>query len=219
MVHGTPWRLRCGILLAFTFLCAHQPLQAQSLFGGIEALLGGSPEPAVQAPVTTGALQTNQQRTRFVIGLPKTTEFEVFSLSNPNRVVVQVTETKLALAGATQDRAGRADQVVPGGSCRNRPLPRHHLRHRAGHRLQRAHREVARRYCRASRRRDRFVRSRHRQHCPAGQTEDGHDAAAVRIGRRRLCSRRCRARLSRRMCLAQSRLQAGHRHRPRARRT
>ena len=97
MVHGTPWRLRCGILLAFTILCAHQPLQAQSLFGGIDALLGGSPEPAAQAPVTTGALQTNQQRTRFVIGLPKTTEFEVFSLSNPNRVVVQVTETKLRL--------------------------------------------------------------------------------------------------------------------------
>jgi N-acetylmuramoyl-L-alanine amidase len=97
MVHGTPWRLRRGILLAFTILCAHQPLQAQSLFGGIDALLGGSPEPAAQAPVTTGALQTNQQRTRFVIGLPKTTEFEVFSLSNPNRVVVQVTETKLRL--------------------------------------------------------------------------------------------------------------------------
>ena len=97
MVHGTPWRLRRGILLAFTILCAHQPLQAQSLFGGIDALLGGSPEPAAQAPVTTGALQTNLQRTRFVIGLPKTTEFQVFSLSNPNRVVVQLAETKLRL--------------------------------------------------------------------------------------------------------------------------
>ena len=97
MVHGTPWRLRRGILLAFTILCAHQPLQAQSLFGGIDALLGGSLEPAAQAPVTTGALQTNLQRTRFVIGLPKTTEFQVFSLSNPNRVVVQLAETKLRL--------------------------------------------------------------------------------------------------------------------------
>jgi N-acetylmuramoyl-L-alanine amidase len=96
MVHGTSWRLRRGILLAFTILCAHQPLQAQSLFGGIDELLGGSSEPAA-APVTTGALQTNLQRTRFVIGLPKTTEFEVFSLSNPNRVVVQVAETKLRL--------------------------------------------------------------------------------------------------------------------------
>ncbi len=98
MVHGTPWRLRRGILLAFTILCAHQPLQAQSLFGEFgDALFGNSSEPTATAPVTTGALQTNQQRTRFVIGLPKTTEFQVFSLSNPNRVVVQVAETKLRL--------------------------------------------------------------------------------------------------------------------------
>jgi N-acetylmuramoyl-L-alanine amidase len=97
MVHGTPWRLRRGILLAFTILCAHQPLQAQSLLGDVgDALFGNSLEPAA-APVTTGALQTNLQRTRFVIGLQKTTEFEVFSLSNPNRVVVQVSETKLRL--------------------------------------------------------------------------------------------------------------------------
>jgi len=98
MVHGTPWRLRRGIVLAFTILCAHQPLQAQSLFGDVgDALFGNSSEPAAAAPVTTGALQSNQQRTRFVIGLPKTTEFQVFSLSNPNRVVVQVAETKLRL--------------------------------------------------------------------------------------------------------------------------
>ncbi|HEY8248745.1 MAG TPA: N-acetylmuramoyl-L-alanine amidase [Hyphomicrobium sp.] len=98
MVHGTPWRLRCGLLFLFTLLCAHTPLQAQNLFGGIESLLGGSSEPATsEPPTTTGALLSNQQRTRFVIGLPKTTEFEVFSLTNPNRVVVQLTETKLRL--------------------------------------------------------------------------------------------------------------------------
>lgn len=102
MVYGTPWRLRCGILLAFTLLCAHTPLQAQNLFDGIDSLLGGSPEPAVDVPATaaatvTGALLGTQQRTRFVIGLQKTTEFEVFSLTNPNRVVVQVTDTKLRL--------------------------------------------------------------------------------------------------------------------------
>jgi N-acetylmuramoyl-L-alanine amidase len=99
MVHGTPWRLRCGILLAFTLLCAHTPLQAQSLFGSVDGLFGGSTEPAAGAPAATvtGALLGNQQRTRFVIGLPKTTEFEVFSLTNPNRVVVQVSEIKLRL--------------------------------------------------------------------------------------------------------------------------
>ena len=87
-----------GYCSLFTLLCAHTPLQAQNLFGGIESLLGGSSEPATsEPPTTTGALLSNQQRTRFVIGLPKTTEFEVFSLTNPNRVVVQVTETKLRL--------------------------------------------------------------------------------------------------------------------------
>jgi N-acetylmuramoyl-L-alanine amidase len=98
MVYGTPWRLRFGILLAFTLLCARTPLQAQSLFDGVDSLFGGSSEPAANAQAaTTGALLDNQQRTRFVIGLPKATKFEVFSLSNPNRVVVQVTETKLRL--------------------------------------------------------------------------------------------------------------------------
>jgi N-acetylmuramoyl-L-alanine amidase len=99
MVYGTPWRVRRGILVALTLLCAHTPLRAQSLLEGAENLLkgadslfGGSSERTRLA-----AAATPQQRTRFVIGLPKTTEFEVFSLSNPNRVVVQVDETKLRL--------------------------------------------------------------------------------------------------------------------------
>jgi N-acetylmuramoyl-L-alanine amidase len=96
MVYGTPWRLRRGILLALTFLllCAHAPLQAQSLFGGVDSLFTGSTEPETQGKT---AFSDVHQRTRFVVGLPKTTDFEVFSLSNPNRVVVQITETKLRL--------------------------------------------------------------------------------------------------------------------------
>jgi len=100
MVYGTPWRVRRGILFALTLLCAHTPLQAQSFLDGAERILkgadslfGGPSEPAASQV----ASQEPQQRTRFVIGLPKTTEFEVFSLSNPNRVVVQVSETKLRL--------------------------------------------------------------------------------------------------------------------------
>jgi len=74
MVYGTPWRLRFGILLAVTLLCARTPLQAQSLFDGVDSLFGGSSEPAANAQAaTTGALLDNQQRTRFVIGLPKAT--------------------------------------------------------------------------------------------------------------------------------------------------
>jgi len=92
MVHGNPWRISRGALIAFTLLCATQPLQAQNLFDAAEKLFSGT---TVGAPATTAALPL--QRTRFVIGLPKTAEFEVFSLSNPNRVVVQVAETKLRL--------------------------------------------------------------------------------------------------------------------------
>ncbi len=95
MVHGNPWRIGRGILIAFTLLCAPQTLQAQSLLDAAESIFGGSSGKTAQAPSST-ALNLNQ-RTRFVIGLPKTTEFEVFSLSNPNRVVVQVAETKLRL--------------------------------------------------------------------------------------------------------------------------
>ncbi len=94
MVHGNPWRISRGILIAFTLLCATQPLQAQSLLDAAESIFGGS-ETAAQTPQATASVA--MQRTRFVIGLQKTTEFEVFSLSNPNRVVVQVADTKLRL--------------------------------------------------------------------------------------------------------------------------
>jgi len=96
MVHGSPWRLRCGTLLAFTIACALAPVQAQNLFEQAQNLFGVSSEPTASAP-PGGTLLGNQQRTRFVIGLPKATKFEVFSLSNPNRVIVQVTEVKLRL--------------------------------------------------------------------------------------------------------------------------
>ncbi len=95
MVHGNPWHISRGVIFAFTLLCATQPLQAQSLLDAAESLFGGSSEPSAQSTVASSA--TSTQRTRFVIGLPKQAQFEVFSLSNPNRVVVQVDETKLRL--------------------------------------------------------------------------------------------------------------------------
>lgn len=93
MVHGSPWRLRCGISIALTFICALAPLRA-------EGPTAGQPtQSAMRAPLPadTGTLLGNQLRTRFVVGLPKTAQFEVFSLTNPNRVIVQVAEVKLRL--------------------------------------------------------------------------------------------------------------------------
>jgi N-acetylmuramoyl-L-alanine amidase len=57
-------------------------------------MLATANEKATAAP---GNLQGNHQRTRFLIGLPKTAGFEVFSLTSPNRVVIEVDETKLRL--------------------------------------------------------------------------------------------------------------------------
>jgi N-acetylmuramoyl-L-alanine amidase len=96
--------VRCGIFSVLTLLCAHTPLQAQGLLEGAQNFLksadnlfSGSSESAARQAAAAAAALPPQQRTRFVIGLPNTAEFEVFSLSNPNRVVVQLAETKLRL--------------------------------------------------------------------------------------------------------------------------
>lgn len=62
-------------------------------------------------------------RTRFLIGLPGETEFQVFSLSNPHRVVVDIAETALRLPPHPAEniavglvRNFRAGQSAPGKS-------------------------------------------------------------------------------------------------------
>lgn len=46
---------------------------------------------------TTTALNGDRKRTRFVIGLDRQAEFQVFSLQNPNRVVVDLPDVKVQL--------------------------------------------------------------------------------------------------------------------------
>lgn len=98
MVLGTARPVRRAIFAAFTLLCAPQALQAESLFDAADRILTGASDKSSQAsgPAATAFL-TSTQRTRFVVGIPQTAPFEVFSLSNPNRVVVQISETKLRL--------------------------------------------------------------------------------------------------------------------------
>jgi N-acetylmuramoyl-L-alanine amidase len=91
MVHGLPWQFSRGFLIVLALFCAHAPLRAQTL-----AAASPSQEGA-RAPSAGGKLLGNQQLTRFLVGLPKSTEFEVFSLRNPNRVVVELAEVKLGL--------------------------------------------------------------------------------------------------------------------------
>ena len=90
MVYGLPRPLGCGIILVLSLTCAQAPLRAETL-----ATASAAKESArVAAP---GTLQGNHQRTRFLIGLPNTANFEVFSLTGPNRVVIEVEETKIRL--------------------------------------------------------------------------------------------------------------------------
>ncbi len=92
MVHRSPRHLRRGFLIALALLCAHAPLRAQTL-----AAAPAAPGIAHVAAPPGGHLLGNHLRTRFLVGLPKSTNFEVFSLNNPNRVIVEVSEVKLRL--------------------------------------------------------------------------------------------------------------------------
>ncbi len=92
MVHGSPRCLGRALIIAFTLLCAHAPLKAQTLAAASVTQDGA------RAPASPhGKLLGNQLRTRFLVGLPKATEFEVFSLNNPNRVIIEVSEVRLRL--------------------------------------------------------------------------------------------------------------------------
>ncbi len=71
---------------------------------------------------TERSAQPSQPPVRFVIGLERQTEFQVFSLTNPNRVIVELPDVKLQLPLVAGDRpAGlvksfRGGQTAPGKS-------------------------------------------------------------------------------------------------------
>jgi N-acetylmuramoyl-L-alanine amidase len=85
MVLGLPRPVGRMVILALALTCAVPSLRAETL------------ATANEKAAAPGNLQGNHQRTRFLIGLPKTAGFEVFSLTSPNRVVIEVDETKLRL--------------------------------------------------------------------------------------------------------------------------
>ncbi len=107
-------------------------------FAGLAAAAGqavaetaATPEPvdvalqdtaASAEPSAKAAPKPQQTRTRFVIGLEKSVKFDVMALSNPNRVVVELPDVKLALPselGSTPTglvRSFRAGLAAPGKS-------------------------------------------------------------------------------------------------------
>ena len=198
----------------FTFTCAHAPLQAQNLSSRLEPARRSSEPRRVARPRTP--LHGNQQRTRFLIGLPKATKFEVFSLTNPNRVVVEVDGDQAAPARAAQGGAGRPHQVVPAPASPAPSTSRVIIYVTEPVIVSSAQIEKTKDGQRpAPGRRDR-ARS-----CPsppastrAGRQQEGrHGAAAVRAGRRRTAAAAAAScRVAGRAGAAS--LQAGHRHRP-----
>ena len=82
-------------------MCASAPLQAQV----IAAATPASREDVRAPALNDGKARESQQRTRFVVGLDKPVKFNVFSLNNPNRVIVELSEVKPHLPARPRDKA------------------------------------------------------------------------------------------------------------------
>ncbi len=129
-----PFLARCAPLLAIFAIAAAAPVGAASKSpkadgsdkgvvetGALGAAAGALKPPSSNAPSAT--LGGDATHTRFLIGLPKDVEFQVFSLSNPNRVIVDIAETALRLPPQPQEniavglvRSFYAGQSAPGKS-------------------------------------------------------------------------------------------------------
>jgi N-acetylmuramoyl-L-alanine amidase len=77
-----------------------------------EASLGQSAKGSLFTAPSAAAVQVskpaprNVTRTRFVIGLERPAEFQVFSLTNPNRVIVELPDVRMQLPAAQSEGAG-----------------------------------------------------------------------------------------------------------------
>ena len=98
------------------YLLSITPSLAETTVAAAAAVPAGPPAPSAAsqgaaAPDGT-ALAGDHIRTRFLIGLEKSVEFQVFSLSNPNRVIVDLPEVKLQLPDAPTGNAVGATGLV-----------------------------------------------------------------------------------------------------------
>ena len=75
------------LVLAPIALCSPSPAQQLAAAGADEQ----------DATASSSASKANRNRTRFIIGLERTVDFQVFALSNPNRVFVELPDVKLQL--------------------------------------------------------------------------------------------------------------------------
>lgn len=94
-----PWRLsRMG--LAATLIAVVLAPSAASA----EPRRSAAVRPHAPAPQAEPAQKPDPTRTRFIIGLEEETEFQVYSLTDPNRVYIELPEVKVQLPPAPGDK-------------------------------------------------------------------------------------------------------------------
>ena len=109
-------RVGCAISVALGF--AAPPVSAEDVIADATAR---QDQLAVNAPKPQPASSTSlAPRTRFVVGLDHKVEYQVFSLANPNRVVVELPDVKLQLPEQAENnpvglvKSFRGGQSAPG---------------------------------------------------------------------------------------------------------
>lgn len=90
---------RAGLLAGFALAYLVAPIAAA------QAQVVAAAPPDAARSADGGSLGGTQTRTRFVIGLDKTAQFQVFSLSNPNRVIVELPDVKVQLPNSPDGQA------------------------------------------------------------------------------------------------------------------
>ncbi len=95
-----PVLIFCAILAAGSPSVAETPIATDGVTVAANTTLGG-----------------DKSRTRFVIGLDKAVDYQVFSLPNPNRVIVDFSEVKLVLPQKTIEGAVGLVQSFYGGQA------------------------------------------------------------------------------------------------------
>jgi N-acetylmuramoyl-L-alanine amidase len=105
----------CASVRPLLVLCAALVVSASAVSRQAVAQTAPPADGVTVAANTT--LGGDKTRTRFVIGLEKAVDYQVFSLPNPNRVIVDFAEVKLVLPQKTTDGAVGLVQSFYGGQA------------------------------------------------------------------------------------------------------
>jgi N-acetylmuramoyl-L-alanine amidase len=110
--------LRCAFAVA-VFCAFVNPIQAAD---SAAAAKTGESQVAVANPGAEPKTPSEILRTRFVVGLERKVEYQVFAISHPNRVVIELPDITMQLPSIDEDkpvglvRAVRAGRAAPGKS-------------------------------------------------------------------------------------------------------